>query len=80
MKSVFENKDFVNGFLDLYESEQFHRYIVPFVAEAIEQARTQLETSESVKELQGRIKGLKIIRDQALVLKQMISLPVVGEG
>jgi hypothetical protein len=75
MKSAFENKDFVNGFLEFCESDQFKKYMVPFVYEEIERLRDKAECCEpmDIEGLQGQIKSYRAILGRAKVERQMIS-------
>jgi hypothetical protein len=68
-KSVFDNHEFVNGFIDFYESEQFERYMVPFLHELIEICRDRLETTENPKHFQDRLGAIRMIAEKANSLK-----------
>ena len=77
--SIFDNKDFVNGFMEMFESEQFQKHMIPYLKEEIENARSQLEVCDEYRYLQGRVKCLKMILGQVALLKQRISSPIIGE-
>ncbi len=67
--SIFENDEFTRGFIEFYGSQDFEKYMVPFLAEVVEAHRDKLETTDDPKSWQGRLKAVRFIMDQAEIQK-----------
>jgi hypothetical protein len=68
--SVFDNHEFVNGFIDFYESPMFEKYMVPFMAELIESYRDRLETTKEATAIQNRIAVVRMMLGMGDTLKR----------
>jgi hypothetical protein len=68
--SVFDNHEFVNGFIDFYESPMFEKYMVPFMAELIESYRDRLETTKEAPAIQNRIAVVRMMLGMGDTLKR----------
>lgn len=69
-KSVFDNHEFVNGFIDFYESHLFEKYMVPFMQELIESYRDRLEITQNCLAIQNRIAVVRMIQRMGDTLKK----------
>lgn len=66
--TIFNNSDFINGFIDFYQSQDFEKYMVPFLNELIETHRDKLESTDEAKVIQGRIKAIRFIKGMGAML------------
>jgi hypothetical protein len=65
---VFDNPDFVNGFIEFYDSADFKRYMEPFLNEMIEGHRDKLEGAVDPVAWQNRLKSIRYIKNIAGML------------
>ena len=68
-QSVFDSPDFCNGFINFASSEQYEKYMEPFLNELIEAHRTKLESVEDFKDWQSRLKAIRFVQEMPEVLK-----------
>ena len=68
-KSVFDNHEFVNGFIDFYESHLFEKYMIPFMNELIESYRDRLEITQDCLAIQNRVAVVRMILRMGDTLK-----------
>lgn len=67
--SIFDNDQFVNGFIDFYGSVQFEKYMIPFLSELIEDYRDKLESSSEPCKIQNKLSAVRTIASKAEMLK-----------
>lgn len=67
--SVFDNEQFVNGFIEFYASAQFEKYMLPFLKELIETHRDRLEGAADPVKWQNRLQSIRYIANMADILK-----------
>jgi hypothetical protein len=67
--SVFESSEFVDGFINFCDSDQYRKYMVPFLTELIEMHRAKLETAEDFKDWQSRLKAVRFIAEKSDALR-----------
>lgn len=67
--SIFDNDEFQRGFIEFYASNDFQKYMAPFLGELVEKHRTALETADDAKAWQAKLKAVRFIKDQADIQK-----------
>ena len=67
---IFESTGFSNGFIEFVDSNEYQKYMKPFLREQIELCRTKLETTGDFVVWQSRLAALRQIDNMADTLKR----------
>ena len=77
--SVFDNSEFCNGFLQFATSEQYEKYMVPFLNELIETHRDKLESVKDCADWQSRLKAIRFVKDAPEMIRMSKQQLASGE-
>ena len=78
-EGVFDNEEFGNGFIEFCASEQYQKYMKPFLRELIDVCRSKLEVTDEFVKWQARLSAIRQIDNMSDLLKRGKELTARGE-